>query len=85
MDLGYNIYPVKMASNVQDCITGSNQKGILIVYAVDDKDYLDFLNKILSAIEINANEILSLTLKGEEIVKIPVSYTHLTLPTILLV
>lgn len=74
MDLGYNIYPVEIASDVKERITGSNQKGILIVYALDDKDHLDFLNKILAAIEINANQILSLVLEGEEIVKLPEYY-----------
>ena len=83
MDLGYNIYPVETASDVKEQITGSNQKGILIVYALDDKDSLDFLNKILSAVEVNSNEILSLTLKGAEIVKIPDYYDNKKIAKIL--
>lgn len=76
MDLGYNIYPVEIASDLKECITGSNRKGILIVYTLDDKGSLDFLKKILSAVEVNINEVLSLVLKGAEIVKIPDHYDN---------
>ncbi len=44
-------------------LQGSNQKGILFVYAVDDKDHHDFLMKIIGAINCENSEVLQLTLK----------------------
>lgn len=70
MDLGYNIYPVNLAFDEENRIIGSNQKGILIVYATGDKVHLDFLNKILSAIEISMDNVLTLAIKEQETIKI---------------
>lgn len=71
MHLGYTVYPVISGNELKKQFSGSNQNGVLFVYNTDDKVHLDFLNKILSAIELNTNEVLFLELEDSQIVKLP--------------
>ncbi len=59
----HNIYSLVEPKELTSLTRGSNQKGVLLVYHVDDKDHLDFLAKIISSIHLKMEEVMLLELK----------------------
>lgn len=84
MDLGYEIYPVDLALGCNNRIKGSNHKGILLVYNMDDNDHLGFLSKILSAVQLEFDKILVLEMNKKEIFKIPTTVNNSKISTVII-
>ncbi len=58
MQFNHTIYTVQESEKFAKNIVGSNQKGVLFVYLLNDKDHLDFLYKIISAINFTKDDVL---------------------------
>ncbi|MGK0387822.1 MAG: hypothetical protein ACI94Y_000548 [Maribacter sp.] len=84
MNLAYKIYPVDLLLDSNNRIKGSNHKGVLLAYDVDDKDHLDFLSKILSAVQLDFDKILTLEMKGRETFKIPTTIDNRKIDTVII-
>lgn len=84
MDLGYKIYPVDLPLDSNNRIKGSNHKGVLLVYDMDDKDHLDFLSKILSAVQLEFDKILSLEMNKKELFKYPTTIDNNKVDTVII-
>jgi hypothetical protein len=84
MNLAYKIYPVDLPLDSNNRIKGSNHKGVLLVYDIDDNDHLDFLSKILSAVQLDFDKILTLEMKGRETFKIPTIIDEIKIDTVII-
>ena len=84
MDLGYKIYPVDLPLDSNNRIKGSNHHGVFLVYDIDDKGHLDFLRKILSAVQLEFDKILSLEMNGRETFQIPTNKDNSKIDTIII-
>jgi len=62
MHIHSHIYPVLSDKDLLKIISGSNQNAVLFVHNSDDKDHMELLLKILSAIGYSKDNILMMEL-----------------------